>query len=148
MDVSATAAVWCLAHHPPYRLDTKLSLDELPRTPLPRTRVHKGKKKGRADTGLGKRRDRYGSYTLVLCFATPRSPCVLCIRTSLCIGPGLCRISDINLREHPTPEIRRLCRCPGSIGFFYGGAIKEVFLFVLHATNFPTSSKCARRRQV
>ena len=25
MDVSATAAVWCLAHHPPYRLDTKLS---------------------------------------------------------------------------------------------------------------------------
>jgi hypothetical protein len=25
VDVSATAAVWCLAHHPPYRLDTKLS---------------------------------------------------------------------------------------------------------------------------
>ena len=69
------------------------------------TVAERGKAKGRVDTRLGKRRDQYGSYTPSLMLRHTTNPSVLYIRSSLGIGPGLYRISDMRDLGHKFPRI-------------------------------------------
>ena len=66
------------------------------------TFVNKGKKrKDRADTGLGKRRDRYGSYILCLMLRHTTKPlCPVHKNTAHTqYRTGLCKISGMSFRE-------------------------------------------------